>query len=181
MGEERLQKDEASPPEVTASARLEVSPASFGSSLLERAKKAKEQAQLSAAGLANKASELTDQAAAKAGELKDASLGRLLETLDDFNAALPVIREAGYTLSNVDIGLGLPPKVSASFVASDDVSAQNVERLIAEHAEKKFTLLLMKSLFQAWQLQTRIKIAGLKPKGITIEIGMIPNITVRFA
>ncbi len=132
----------------------------FGSALLDRAKKA---------------------TVTKVGELKDASLGKVVETLDDFNAALPVVREAGYTLSSVDIGIGLPPKVSASFLASDDVSPENVERLLVEHADKKFTTLLVRALYQAWQLQRKIKVVGLQPKGLSVEIGLIPVVTVKFA
>ena len=131
--------------------------------------------------LLQRAKAARDQVAAKAGELKDAGFAKMVETLDDFNAALPVLREAGYTLASVDIGIGIPPKMSASFSASDDVSAENVERLIAAHAEKKFTVLLMKSLYRAWQVQMKIKIAGLKPKGITVEIDLVPSVTVKFA
>jgi hypothetical protein len=165
-------------------------PASSGlGSLLGRAKAAREQAHSSMSGLANKASEvavskagdLKGQVAAKAGELKDASLAKLAETLDDFNAALPVIREAGYTLSSVDIGVGIPPKVSATFLASHEVSAENVERLLVEHAEKRLTLVLVKALYQAWQLQTKIKIVGLQPRGLSVEIGLIPSVSVKFA
>jgi len=172
----------------------------FGSQLLGRAKAARDQAQSSVTGLASQATEaaasragelksqvtaragdLKDQVAAKAGELRDATLAKLAETLDDFNAALPVIREAGYTLSDVSIAVGLPPTVTATFDASSDISREHVEALIAAHAERKFTLLLMRSLYQAWQLQQRINIAGLKPKGLSVELGLIPNVTVKFA
>lgn len=138
-------------------------PQSAAGSILDRAKRAKE------------------QIASSFGELKDAGVGKVLETLDDFNSALPVLREAGYTLSDVNIGIGLPPTVSASFVSSDDVSPEKVEHLLAEQADNKFTLLLMKSLYQAWQLQQKIKIVGLKPKGISVVIGLIPVVTIKFA
>ena len=147
-------------------------------SLLGRAKAVREQAQSSVSDLASKAS---GAAVSKANDLKDASLAKLAETLDDFNAALPVIREAGYLLSSVDIGVGLPPKVSATFIASADVSAENVERLLVEHADKKLTLLLVKALFQAWQLQTKIKIVGLQARGLSVDIGLIPIVSVKFA
>ena len=154
-------------------------PASSGlGSLLGRAKAVREQAQASVSDLAGKAS---GAAVNKANDLKDAGLARLAETLDDFNAALPVIREAGYTLSSVDIGVGLPPKVSATFLASSDVSAENVERLLLEHADKRLTLLLVKALFQAWQLQAKIKIAGLQARGLSVDIGLIPSVSVKFA
>jgi len=164
------------------------SSAGLGSQLLDRAKAAGERAQSSVSGLASKASELAAnkandlkvQVAAKAVELKDASLGKLSETLDDFNAALPVLREAGYTLSGVDIEVGIPPKVVARFVTSAEISAETVERLLVEHADRKLTLVLVKALYQAWQLHTKVKIVGLQPKGLSVEIGLIPNVSVHF-
>ena len=89
--------------------------------------------------------------------------------------------EAGYALNSVDLGIGLPPKVSATFLASDEVSAENVERLMTEHASKKLTLHLVRSLHRAWQLQRKITIVGLQPKGLSVEIGLSPSVTVKFA
>jgi hypothetical protein len=151
-----------------------VASSGFGSALLDRAKKATGQAQSSVSDLASKV------ASSKVGELKDAGLRKVVEMLDDFNAALPIVREAGYTLSSVDVGIGLPPKVSASFVASAEVSPENVERVLAEHADKKFTMLLVRALYQAWLVQRKIAVAGLKPKGLSVEIGLIPVVTVKF-
>lgn len=157
--------------------------------LLGRAKAARDQAQASVSGLAsqatdaaaNKAGELRSHVAAKAGELRDATYAKLGETLDDFNAALPVVRAAGYTLSDVTIAVGLPPTVTATFDASSDISAEHVEQLLAAHADKKLTVLLVRALFQAWQLQRRIDIAGLRPKGLSVELGLVPAVTVKFA
>jgi hypothetical protein len=161
----------------------------FGLNLLDRAKTAKDHAQSSVTGLASRASDaaantagdLKEHVAAKANELKDAGLAKLLETLADFNAALPVIREAGYTLSSVDIGIGIPPKVTASFLVSANLSTETVERLLAEHAERKLTTLLVKSLHQAWQIHNKVKIAGLQAKSLSVEIGLVPTVTVKFA
>ena len=99
---------EENPPPTEASAVAEVPAAETPSSrfgihglnLRDRAKTVKEHAQSSVTGLAGRASEaaastagdLKDHVAAKANELRDAGLAKLLETLDDFNAALPVIR-----------------------------------------------------------------------------------------
>jgi len=161
----------------------------LGRQLLERAKTAKDQAQSSVTGLATKASEtagaaageLRDQVAVKAAELKAAGLEKLTELLNDFNAALPVLREAGYTLNGVEVGVGLPPEVKAEFVVSAEVEPANIERVLAEHADKKFTVLLMKAMHQAWQIQARIKLAGgLKPLGLSVDLGIVPRVTIKF-
>jgi hypothetical protein len=171
----------------------------FGT-LLGRAKAARDQAQASVTGFASQASEvassragelksqvsakagdLKGQVAARASELRDATLAKLAETLDDFNAALPVVREAGYTLSDVSIAVGLPPTVTASFDASSNIASEQVEALLAQHADKKLTVLLVRALHQAWQLQQRIHIAGLRPQGLSVELGLVPAVTVKFA
>ena len=175
--------DESPPPDDATDSNT--TSARFGSQLLDRVIKAKDQAAATAVQVKNQASvkagEVSEQVTGKANDLRDASVTKAFEILGDFNAALPVLAEAGYVLSSVDIALGLPPKIVASFAASSHVSLEKVESLMSEHAEKKFTLVLMKSLHQAWQVQMKVKIAGLQPRGIAIELGLIPSVTVRFA
>src|SRR6188768_253664 len=104
--------------------------------LLERALAAKDSA-LEAA--ATTAADLKGQLTAKAAELKDAGLAQLVAVTEEFNASLPVFQEAGYTLCGVDIGVGLPPTLTAEFVVSAEVSPEAIEQLLVEHAEKKLT------------------------------------------
>lgn len=79
-----------------------------------------------------KAGEVKGQLASQAVGLKDASVAKVHETLDELNAPLPIVREAGYTLSRVEIQISIPPKIVAQFSATDDVSETKVDELI-EH------------------------------------------------
>ncbi len=157
----------------------------LGARLLDKASELKDQATSKAQDLKDQAaaaaSGVKEQVAAKAGELKDASFTKAAEAVDEFNAALPIIREAGYTLSSVDLHIGMPPKLVAAFAPRGDVSAEEIERLVAAHADKPLLVLLMKSLYQAWKLQTRIKIVGLKPIGLSVELGIVPAVAIKFA
>jgi hypothetical protein len=159
--------------EALKEAEEQTSSETFGSKLLAQARKAKEQAAL-------RAGELKDQASARATELKEAGLSRVSESVEEFNGALPAVREAGYTLDGVDIQIGVPPRIVAKFATATEISDEKAEALLAEHADRKFTVLLLKALFQATRLQSRVKIAGLKPMGVAIEIGLAPHVTVKF-
>jgi hypothetical protein len=163
----------------------------LASRFLAQAKKAGEQVQASAADLTSKAfdlkaqaavaaSELGDITAAKMGELKEAGLAALSVALDDFNAALPAAHEAGYNLQTLNVGLGLPPQVTATFAASKDVSAENVERVLATHADRKFTVVLIKSLYQASQIQNKLRIGALKPATLSVALGLPPSVSINF-
>jgi hypothetical protein len=148
--------------------------------LLEHATKAKEQAQSSLSSLVSKTDALREQAVAKVEEIKDAGLAKLLETLDDFNNALPILREAGYSLEGFTLGMGIPPNLNADFSASQEASSVDVERLLTQHADKTLTVVLIKALHSAWLLQTKIAIGGLKPTKLSVEVGLIPSVSVSF-
>jgi hypothetical protein len=149
--------------------------------LLERATKMKEQAQSSLSSLVSKTDDLREQAAAVVEDMKDAGLAKLLETLDDFNNALPILREAGYALEGITLGMGIPPTMLADFNASPEASSVDVDRLLAPHADKKLTVTLIKALHNAWVMQTKIAIGGLKPTKLSVEVGLIPSVSVSFS
>src|SRR4051812_41067254 len=71
---------------------------------------------------AAKAADFKDQAAERASDAMDAGIEKLGGLLDDFNIALPVLREAGFSLKEVEVELGLPPKVIANFNCIPNVS-----------------------------------------------------------
>jgi hypothetical protein len=120
--------------------------------------------------------EITEQTAG----MSELGLAKMNESLNDFNAALPALREAGYILERVDIDLGVPPKIVANFSGGDTVPDEKIEELLEEHAERSLTILLVKSVKQAAKLQSKLNIKGMKPRGLSVEIGLTPKIIVRF-
>jgi hypothetical protein len=155
------------------------------------AQKAKEAAAARARELAEQASDVVEDIEAKAADVKEQiaeqavgmnemGLAKLNETLADFNAALPVLREAGYTLDGVNIDLGVPPKIVADFSGGGSMPDEKVEALLAENGDRSLTVLLLKSVQQATKLQSKLNIKGMKPCGLSVEIGLVPKIVVKF-
>ena len=155
------------------------------SDVLERARRAREHAAVMAAGLkgavADKVGDARDLLTAGAADLRDASVSKLKDAIHDFNTALPALREAGYTLTEVSVSIGLSPTIVAAFQASDAVSEERTAKVIEEHSERKLTVFLVKTLLQAWRLQHSVEIVGMKPRGISVEIGLTPSVVVKFA
>jgi hypothetical protein len=132
--------------------------------------------------LADIASGLKDQLADATTEMKEMSLAKLDEALADFNAALPVLREAGYVLEGVTIKLGLVPQVAANFSAvGKAVPEERVDALLTEHAGRKLTALMVRSVYHATKLQSNLKISGMRPSGLSVDIGLSPQVTVKFS
>jgi hypothetical protein len=116
----------------------------------------------------------------QSGEMSEISAAKLNETLADFNAALPALREAGYILDAVTLELGVPPKIVATFSGGDVAPDEKIEALLEENAKRNLTVLLVKSVQQATKLQSKLNIKGMKPRGLSVEIGLVPKIAVRF-
>jgi hypothetical protein len=121
------------------------------------------QASETAVSLKAKAADVKEQLAEQASEMTDLGLVKLNETLADFNASLPVLHEAGYTIDGVTIKLSMPPKIVANFSGGASVSGERVEALLAEHAERKLTALLVKSVYHTTRLQSLVNVKGLRP------------------
>jgi hypothetical protein len=99
----------------------------------------------------------------------------------DVNQHLPALREAGYNITEVTVELGLTPKVVATFSTQPDISEERVDAVIEEHREAKVTVALLRALYAAYKLQIGVHVAGLRPKGIALEIGITPAVVVKFA
>jgi len=138
------------------------------------------QASDKAESLKGKAADVKDQIAEQASEMTDLGLTKLNETMTEFNASLPVLREAGYVIDGVTIKLGMPPKIVANFSGGGAVSGERIDALLAEHTERKLTTLLVKSVYHATKLQSLVNVKGLRPTGVSIEIGLIPLVAVKF-
>ena len=162
------------------------------SSLIDAAKKVSESVAAKASDLTQSATQTSDaladiatgvkdQLADVTAEMKSLGIAKLDEALADFNAALPVLREAGYVLESASIKLGLVPQVTANFSAGTPVPETRVEALLSEHAERKLTTLMVKTVYQATKLQSALNIRGMRPSGLSVDVGLVPQVTVKFS
>ncbi len=169
---------------------------------LNKAKKAAEQAAQAAKGMKEQAMQksgeaatlaagVRDQAQARVGDLKERLLGKVAEVkdaaiagikdlADDLSQRLPALREAGYTLNHVAFEVGISPKVKATFTAAPDISKERVDAVIEEHKDARVTVALLRALYGAYKLQSSIRIAGMSPLDIELELGVTPAAIVRF-
>jgi len=123
-----------------------------------------------------------DQLADVTTDLKEMSIATLEEGVADFNAALPLLRDAGYVLDGVSVKLGLSPQIVANFAGGGAVlSEERVEAMLAEHSGRKLTSLLVRAVRHATTLQSRLTISGMRADGLSVEVGLVPQVTVKFS
>ena len=131
--------------------------------------------------LRDMASGVKDQLADVTTDLKEMSIAKLEEALADFNAALPLLRDAGYVLDGVSVKLGLNPQIVANFAGGAVLSEERVEAILEEHSGRKLTSLLVKAVRHATTLQSKLTISGMRADGLSVEVGLVPQVTVKFS
>jgi len=158
--------------------------------LVDAAKKATESVAAKAAevtrsvagdSLRDMARGVKDQLADVTTDIKEMSAAKLDEALGDLNAALPILRDAGYVLDGVTVKLGLAPQIVANFAGGAVVPEERVDALLAEHSGRKLTTLLVKAVRHATTLQSKLTISGMRADGLSLEVGLVPQVTVKFS
>ena len=113
-------------------------------------------------------------------DIKEMSAAKLDEALTDFNTALPLLRDAGYVLDGVSVKLGLSPQIVANFAGGGVLSEERVDAMLAEHSGRTLTTLLVKAVRHATTLQSKLTISGMRADGLSVEVGLVPRVTVKF-
>ena len=113
-------------------------------------------------------------------ELKSVGEDKLLETANAISKNRTVFEEAGYTISGMEMELGLNPKMVAHFRRHTEVPLREQELLIAglekePPAEGNLVVLMLKSLLKVQAMENRIRLERLATAEVTLEVGVPPT------
>ncbi|HSY38136.1 MAG TPA: hypothetical protein VLA79_01375 [Polyangia bacterium] len=112
-------------------------------------------------------------------ELANVGVAKLRELLARFNEALPLLEEAGCTPSEVEVEVGLPPKVVANF-ATSEVSQEAIARITTENPDRTLACAILQALAKGARLQKAIEIGRLRASTLAVEIGLAPGLKLTF-
>ena len=112
-------------------------------------------------------------------ELANVGVAKLRELLARFNEALPLLEEAGCTPSEVEVEVGLPPKVVANF-ATSEVSQEAIARITADNPDRTLACAILQALAKGARLQKAIEIGRLRASTLAVEIGLSPVLKLVF-
>ena len=103
-----------------------------------------------------------------------------IETLmKDLNAALPHLKKAGYTLTELEVELGIPPKLIPHFYHDPDVRL-DMEQTLAALKDNGIGTALMHALKEAGSLQKELEVSDMKFSHIEVELGSIPSLRLQY-
>jgi hypothetical protein len=126
------------------------------------------------------ATSANDAYSATVGGLKEFSGDTLSKTAARFNEALPYIERAGYDVTEIEVGLGLSPKVVPHLRMRELISEDEQASLLAETADKKLVNTILNSLFKASAARSKLKFRKFHFTDIELELSILPTVVLKF-
>jgi hypothetical protein len=117
---------------------------------------------------------------ATAEGLKNVGSSTLGATVRKFNEAIPFIERAGYTIEEVELSLGISPRIMPHLVPTHTLSEEEKVELLAEVRGRTFITTVLNALFKAGDVATGIKFDGFTFMRLEIDVSILPAITLRF-
>lgn len=117
---------------------------------------------------------------ATVGGLKDFSGDTLSKTAQRFNDALPYIERAGYDVTEIEVGLGLSPKLVPHLKIRELISQEEQDALIEETRDKKLVNTVLTSLFKASAAHSKLKFNKFHFSDMELELSILPTVVLKF-
>ena len=117
----------------------------------------------------------------KAKELTGAATETAGKIVKEFNDALPIMRGLGFTISDLQVGMGLIPEIGAKLIASTDtIDVKQIKELIEKYPDNKTLVGVLNALQLAYNVKQEIGDLPLKGVEVTVKLGLPPHISVGF-
>ncbi len=109
------------------------------------------------------------------------SIGKMTTSImNDLDEALPLIEQAGYSISGVEAELSVPPEVSTIFELVKVVDRKKQEKILESLEGNKIGTLVLSSLMKSFALNKEMAIKKMKLKMIHVTIAIPPYITLEY-
>jgi predicted regulator of amino acid metabolism with ACT domain len=117
----------------------------------------------------------------KGQELTGSASEAISKLLDEFNAALPTMKALGFSVEDIQVGMGLLPEVRSKLIAAaDKVDVQLLDEMIQKKSEQKTLVAVLKALQTAYNVREQLGDLGLNGVEINVTLGVPPHISIGF-
>ena len=129
--------------------------------------------------LIDKAKQAAADVKDKVGDPSDKVGDAILAVINDLNDTLPHLAKAGYTMNELEIEVGVLPKLIPHFTV-DKMPVENTEQSLTDLEGNTVGYALFKALLKATDLQKKIVIDGMSFTRIEIELGLVPVVRLSY-
>ena len=100
--------------------------------------------------------------------------------VNDFIAITPLIERAGYQIVDLEIELGLIPKLIPHFKKIREVSDTEKQEVLDELQGKRLMSMLVTALFKSDSFQSNLNLNNYRYTGIEVEIAALPAVRLKY-
>lgn len=112
--------------------------------------------------------------------IKQYGLDKINETWKEIENSAEVFQRTGYSITAIDIKVGIPPTLSLSFDQVQNISDEEEKALLEEYKDRTILSAILVALFKANAIQQSIVSTQYKFSGLNIEIGLNPAMDMKF-
>jgi hypothetical protein len=117
------------------------------------------------------AADVRDKVGDPSGRVGDA----ILDVVNNLNDSLPHLAKAGYTMDQLEIEIGVPPKLIPHFTF-DKTLVENTGQVLTDLEGNAIGSALLKALLKSADLQEKIVINGMSFSRVEIELSLVPAV-----
>lgn len=114
------------------------------------------------------------------GGIKDYGLEKLNDAWAQIEGSAEVFQKTGYSITAIDINLAIPPTITLSLDQIENINDDAELALLEENKNKTILYPILVALFKANAVQKSINSVQYKFSGLTIGLGLTPNIDMKF-
>jgi hypothetical protein len=125
---------------------------------------------------------LIDKAMQAAADVKDKVGGpsskvgdAISDVVSNLNDSLPHLAKAGFIMNEIEIEVGVPPKLIPHFTV-DETLVENTQQVLTNLEGNTVGSVLFKALLKAADLQEKIVINSMTFSRVEIELGIVPAV-----
>ncbi len=127
----------------------------------------------------DEASNLLKDTLDKFYDVKNLTKEKLTGITNDLIALSPLIEKTGFRTKEINIGVGVPPRIIFHFEKFANVSKEEIEALLKEHEDKTMLKVIVTTLVSADEFQKKLTLGSFKFSEIDIELGVPPEVNVK--
>jgi hypothetical protein len=101
---------------------------------------------------------------------------KLKAVIAEVTSAFPLFERAGFAVEEVQVEIGLTPKLMPRFKHTHTLPQEVQQQLLAEASDKKLVKFMLISLFKSVNMQNLIQDPKLKLYGIEIDLTAVPSV-----
>jgi hypothetical protein len=112
-------------------------------------------------------------------KITDLGSEKTVQLLSDLNLVLGLLPDAGYEVSELEVELGITPKVTIDLKLGRTANEARLKSIL-EKVDNAMLATILTSLIQASKMQDAVSVETLELKGVKVVLTAVPNVSLQW-